>query len=213
MRTTCRLLFLTVVLTILPVCQAAPTPAIVPGANLWTLGVEYTNPQKILVKVPGQRKRQRFWYIILTMTNKSNGDIPFYPRCDLMTDTFKLVQAYRDTRKIVFNKIKKRYKRKYPFLESLEYAGNRILQGEDNTRDMVIIWPDFDLNAKNISLFIAGLSNETAVINHPIVVDENGQPKRIFLRKTLQLDYSIAGDKTLRNKSKLAFKKQNWIMR
>lgn len=213
MRTTSCLLFLTVVLAILPVCQAAPKPAIVPGANLWTLEVEYTNPQKILLKVPGQRKTQRFWYIILTMTNKSNNDVPFYPRCDLMTDTFKLVQAYRDTRKIVFNKIKKRYKKVYPFLESLEYAGNRILQGKDNTRDMVIIWPDFDLKAKNISLFVAGLSNETIAIDHPTVVDEDGLPKRIFLRKTLQLDYSIPGDKALRNKSRLIFKKQNWIMR
>ena len=207
------LLSCTVILTTFAICRAAPKPAIVPGANLWTLDVEYTNPQQIMIKVPGQRKPQRFWYIILTMTNKSGYDVPFYPRCDLMTDTLKLTQAYKDTGKIVFKKIKKRYKRKYPFLESLEYADNKILQGSDNTKDMVIIWPDFDPNAKKISLFISGLSNETVAIDHPTAKKENGQPQRIFLRKTFQLDYAIAGDETLRSTSGLIFKKQDWIMR
>ena len=213
MRITFHILALTVVLTAVAVCNAAPVPAIVQGANLWTVDVEYTNPEQIMVKIPGRRKPQRFWYIILTMTNTSGYDVPFYPRCDLMTDTLKLTQAYRDTRKIVFKKIKKRYRRRYPFLESLEYADNRILQGEDNAKDMVIIWPDFDPNAKKISLFIAGLSNETVAIDHPTEKDKNGLPKRIFLRKTLQLDYTIAGDKSLRSRSGLTFKKQRWIMR
>ena len=213
MRITFYILILTVILTATVACNAAPAPAIVPGANLWTVNVEYTNPEQIMVKIPGQRAPQRFWYIILTMTNKSGYDVPFYPRCDLMTDTLTLTQAYRDTRKRVFKKIAKRYKRKYPFLESLEYADNRILQGEDNTKDMVIIWPDFDLEAKKISLFVAGLSNETVAIDHPTAKNENGMPKKIFLRKTLQLDYAIAGDKALRHKSKLTFKDQTWIMR
>ena len=213
MRTTLLLLSLTCLLTTLTLCQAAPEPAIVPGPNLWTLDVEYTNPQQITVKVPGHRAPQRFWYIILTMTNGHNRDADFYPRCDLMTDTLRLTQAYRDTRNLVFKKIQKRHKKKYPFLESLEYADNRILQGQDNTKDMVIIWPDFDLKAKMISLFIAGLSNETVAIDHPTVKDENGQPEKVFLRKTLQLNYAIAGDKALRHKSRLTFKKQNWIMR
>ena len=213
MRTTFYVLSLACLLTTLTLCQAAPEPAIVPGANLWTLNVEYTGPQQIMVKVPGQRAPQRFWYILLTMTNNYNRDVDFYPGCDLMTNTLKLTQAYRDTRNIVFKKIQKRHKKKYPFLESLEYAEDRILQGEDNTKDMVIIWPDFDLKAKMISLFIAGLSNETVAIEHPTAKDENGQPEKIYLRKTLQLDYAIAGDKALRSRSRLMFKNQNWIMR
>ena len=214
MKTHVCILFLAVLLSVTWHCQAAPMPAIVPGASLWTLETVYTTPGQIMVKVPGQRKPQRFWYVILTMTNRFVRDVPFYPQCDLMTETFNLTQAYRDTKGVVSKKIKKRHKKKYPFLESLEFADNRVLRGEDNARDMVIIWPDFDLEAKNISLFISSLSNETVVIDHPRNVrDENGKVKKIFLRKTLQLDYSITGDKTLRSKSGLVFKGQHWVMR
>jgi len=39
---------------------------------------------------------------------------------------------------------------------------------------MVVIFPDFDPNARGISLFLAGLSNETIAIDHPTKNDENG---------------------------------------
>jgi len=193
--------------------MSAPKPAIVPGANIWTLNVVFTQPQQITVKIPGERKPQRFWYIILTVTNNAGIDVPFYPSCELVTDTFQIIPAYRDTRNVVFDKIQNRYKKKYPFLESLESAENKILQGQDNTKDLVIIWPDFDAKAKNISLFIAGLSNETKVIEHPTQKDKDGKPEKIYLRKTLELQYSIGGDPNLRSNTKLAFKSQNWQMR
>jgi len=166
-----------------------------------------------MVKLPGEKHAQRFWYIILTLTNNSNIDVPFYPGCELVTDTFQIIPAYRDTRNIVFDKIKNRYKKKYPFLESLEFADNKILQGQDNTKDLVIIWPDFCPKAKNISLFIAGLSNETAVIEHPTQKDPNGNPEKIYMRKTLELQYKIGGDPQLRSNTNLKYINKEWIMR
>jgi len=65
-----------------------------------------------------------------------------------MTDTFEITPAGKGTPASVFEQIKKRHQRKFPFLESLENAGNKILQGEDNTKDIAIIWPDFDAKAK-----------------------------------------------------------------
>ncbi len=192
---------------------SAPKPAVVPAPNQWTLNVVFNQPQQITVNVPGEKKHQRFWYIIITVTNKFDIDVPFYPSCELLTDTFQIIPAYRDTRNIVFEKIKNRHKKRYPFLESLEFANNKILQGEDNTKDFVIIWPDFDPKAKEIRLFLAGLSNETAVVEHPTEKDPNGNPKKLYLRKTLELQYSIGGDEKLRSSSTLEFKGQGWIMR
>ncbi|OQA04179.1 MAG: hypothetical protein BWY69_00081 [Planctomycetes bacterium ADurb.Bin401] len=192
---------------------SAPTPAVVPGANQWTLNVVFNQPQQITVKIPGERKPQRFWYIILTITNNSNIDAPFYPSCELVTDTFQVIPAYRDTRNIVLDKIKSRHKKTFPFLESLETADTRILQGEDNTEDLVIIWPDFEAKARNISLFIGGLSNETAVVEHPTKTDPNGNPEKIYLRKTLTLQYSISGDPNFRSNTKLVYKGMDWVMR
>ncbi|MFA6175690.1 MAG: hypothetical protein WC765_03820 [Phycisphaerae bacterium] len=206
-------LFLAIVLFGSAWAFAAPEPAIIPAASQWTLNVVFTQPQQITVKIPGVRKPQRFWYIIITATNNYQTDVPFYPACELLTDTFQSIPAYRDTRNVVFDKIKTRHKKKYPFLESLELADNRILQGIDNTKDMAIIWPDFDPKAKNISLFLAGLSNETIVVNHPTAKDPNGVAERIFLRKTLELQYAIGGDEKLRDSGTLVFKGKRWIMR
>ncbi|MGA2916465.1 MAG: hypothetical protein ABSE89_10610 [Sedimentisphaerales bacterium] len=192
---------------------SAPKPAIVPKPNQWTLDVVFTPPEQITVKIPGEKNAQRFWYIIVTLTNNSEIDVPFYPSCELVTDTFQIIPAYKDTRNIVFDKIQNRYKKKFPFLESLEFAGNKILQGQDNTEDLVIIWPDFDPKAKNISLFLAGLSNETAVVEHPTQKDPNGNPEKIYLRKTLQLQYTIGGDPRLRSETSLQYKNKEWVMR
>jgi hypothetical protein len=192
---------------------SAPKPAIVPAPNQWTLNVVFTQPEQITVKLDGGKKPQRFWYIIITLTNSAGIDVPFYPTCELMTDTFKTISAYRDTKNIVFDKIKNRHKKKYPFLESLELAENKILQGQDNTKDFAIIWPDFDPKAKEIRLFIAGLSNETAMLEHPIKKDPNGVAEKIYLRKTLGLQYSIRGDAALRSNTALTYKNKEWVMR
>jgi hypothetical protein len=114
---------------------------------------------------------------------------------------------------MLFNQVKRRHKSKYPFLEPLNSAGTKILQGEDNTKDIAVIWPDFDSKAKNLQLFITGLSNETVAVDHPLKKDQMDGPVKIFLRKTLELSYSLKGDQTLRTNGSFAYKGKRWIMR
>jgi len=195
------------------VCLAAPEPAIVPGSGEWTIDVIFEHPQQIMLQVGFDNKPRRFWYMIVTLTNKANRDVDFYPKCDLMTDTFQIIPAGKETPAAVFEQIKRRHQSGYPFLEPLEKAGNKILQGEDNTRDIAIIWPDFDAQAKNIKVFITGLSNETVAIDHPIAKDEAGKPVKVYLRKTLQLSYALRGDTSLRSEDGLSYKGRRWVMR
>lgn len=195
------------------VCVAAPKPAVLPRPGDWTVEVVFEHPQQIVLRLPGEGKPRRFWYTIVTLTNKTNRDVDFYPKCDLMTDTFRITPAGKDTPAAVFERIKRRHQSRYPFLEGLERAGNKILQGEDNTKDIAIIWPDFDARAKNIKVFISGLSNETVAIDHPIAKDETGRPVRVFLRKTLELSYTVGGDAALRSDARLIYKDKRWIMR
>jgi hypothetical protein len=192
------------------VCLAAPEPAVVAKPGDWTLDVRFENPQQIVL--PGA-VQQRYWYIILTLTNKSGRDVDFYPQCDLLTDTLQIVPAVKGTSAALFDRIKNRHHGKYPFLELLENAGDKMLQGEDNTKDIAVIWPDFDPNAKSVSVFISGLSNETAVIENPAEKDQDGKPVKIYLRKTLELTYSIAGDPKFRDDQKLKFENKLWVMR
>ena len=195
------------------VSTAAPTPAIVQIGNDWTVDVKYEHPQQIAVRDDPSSKSGRYWYTIITLTNNIGRDVDFYPKCDLMTDTFKIVPAGRKTPAKVFEKIKARHQSKYPFLESLEKTDNKILQGKDNTKDIAIIWPDFDPKAKNIKLFVAGLSNETVVIDHPVAKDENGGPKKVYLRKSLELSYALGGDPAFRDDLRLTVKGKRWVMR
>ncbi|MFH1716084.1 MAG: hypothetical protein ABIF19_01925 [Planctomycetota bacterium] len=192
---------------------AAPEPAIVPAPGQWTVDVEFTHLQQIVLRRGPRNQPVRFWYTILTLTNHTGNDVDFYPKCDLMTDSFQILSAGRAVTPAVFEQIKTRHRSKYPFLEPLEQAGNKILEGEDNAKDIAVIWADFDDKATNIKLFITGISNETAVVDHPISKDDAGTPLRVFLRKTLELSYDLKGDPALRSDASLTYKGKRWIMR
>jgi len=195
------------------VCPAAPEPAIVPAPGQWTLDVEFTHPQQITLPGGSDKKPRQYWYTILTLTNNTNNDVDFYPKCDLMTDNFQIIPAGKYVSSILFNQVKARHKSIYPFLEPLDSAGTKILQGQDNTKDIAVIWPDFDAQAKNLQLFITGLSNETVAVNHPVQKDQMGEPVKVFLRKTLELSYSLKGDQALRTDGSFTYKGKRWVMR
>lgn len=194
-------------------CGAAPEPAVVPGPEVWTVDVRFEHPKQIMFRTGLYDQPERFWYIILTLTNKMGYDVDFYPRCDLMTDTFEIISSGDRVPAAVFERIKRRHQTKYPLLELLENAGNKILQGADNAKDVVIIWRDFDAEAKNIKLFMSGLSNETVVFDHPVAKNEEGKPIKVFLRKTLELSYKLGGDPAFRSDVKLLPAGKRWIMR
>jgi len=194
-------------------CFAAPKPAIVPAPDKWTVDVEFTHPQQIVMGQDPSGQPLRYWYVILTLTNNTGRDVEFYPMCDLMTDSFQIISAGKFVSPLVFRQIKQRHKARYPFIEPLDKSGNKLLEGEDNTKDIAIIWPDFDTKAKNIKIFITGLSNETAIVPHPISRNSTGEPIRLFLRKTLEISYTLKGDAALRSNTSLLYKGKRWIMR
>ncbi len=194
-------------------CLAAPQPAIVQRPGQWTLEVRYEHPQQIVMPW-GPKGETRFWYMIVSVTNRTGQDVDFYPKCDLLTDTFRVVPAGWGVTPAVFAAIKQRHQSRYPFLESLQAVGNRVLQGEDNAKDIAIIWSDFDTQALGFKVFMTGLSNETAVVPHPVAVDAaSGRPVPIYLRKTLELTYALRGDPALRSSVEVLYKGQAWVMR
>jgi hypothetical protein len=198
------------VLALFGVCLAAPKPAIVPKPGDWTLEVRYEQPQQMVLE---GAMPQRYWYVILSLTNKSGKDVDFYPASELVTDTIQVVPAVKGTSSVLFEKIKNRHQGRYPFLQLLETADNKMLQGQDNAVDIAVIFPDFDPNAKAVSIFITGLSNETVVLDHPTEKDQDGKPVKIYLRKTLELSYTLAGDPSFRSEQKLKFEGKRWVMR
>ena len=195
------------------ICAGAPEPLVVQGAGLWTASVMFTHPQQLVLRSAVDNKPIRFWYGLVTVNNDTGRDVGFYPKCDLMTDTFEILPAGRGVSGAVFEQIRRRHQARYPLLEWLEQTDSKLLEGEDNAKDIAIIWPDFDGRAKNIKIFISGLSNETVAIDHPVARDEAGKPVKVFLRKTLELSYDVKGDPGTRSDADIVFKSKRWIMR
>jgi hypothetical protein len=214
MRTVFGVLFIAALVTVAPVSIGYPTPAVAQKIDQWTLRTVYSQPEQIMLKMPGESTPQRFWYLILSVTNESEQEaVEFYPVCQLITDTFEVIPADKKVPTGVFEMVKQKHQGSYPFLESLDFKDHRVFQGQDNMRSFAIIWPDFDMKAKQIDLFVGGLSNEIAVVEHPTLKDENGSPKKIFLQKTLDLKYAVAGDEQLRSDIKIKEIKKAWVMR
>jgi len=210
-----RFVFSALIIFVVMTCVSfsAPEPAIVPNPGDWTVDVTFEHPQQIVLQSDALGTPRRFWYIIITLINNTNQDVDFYPNCELMTDTFEIIPAGKSVSPAVFELIKTRHQSRYPFLESLQKTDNKILQGEDNAKDIAIIWPDFDVQATSFQVFISGLSNETVAIDHPVQKDENGMPIKVYLRKTLDLSYNLRGDTNLRSDLSIAYKGERWIMR
>ncbi len=210
-----KIAFVSLVIVGVSVCLSAgaPEPAVVQGPGQWTVDVVFEHPHEIMLLLAGDKGPRRFWYTILTLTNNTGEDVDFYPKCELMTDTFEITPAGKEVPAAVFENIKRRHQGSHPFLESLGQTSSKILQGRDNTKDIAVIWPDFAPKAKNIRLYIAGLSNETVAIDHPVARDEAGEPVKIYLRKTLELSYAVSGDPALRSERDLSYTGKRWVMR
>jgi len=63
-----------------------------------------------------------------------------------------------------------------------------------------------------VKMFLAGLSNETSVVNIPDKKNPEAT-KKIILKKTLSLEYNIPGDSKRRTAQQLEFSKRSWVMR
>ncbi|HVT81856.1 MAG TPA: hypothetical protein VHM90_14515 [Phycisphaerae bacterium] len=156
----------------------------------WELNFKYGPVERVYVDIDG--KSVPYWFIRYTVTNNSGKDVLFTPSFELVSENGEALQAFKERDQktnipaAVFNKIKGLYKN--TLLMSPTEIYGKLLQGEDNARDGVIIFPAIDPNARNFKLFVMGLSGETTdkVIN-PLT----GKP--VLLQKTLELDLNIPG--------------------
>jgi len=160
---------------------AHPIPSIVPVS--WELNFKHGPLERIYVPVNGQQKP--FWYMRYTVINNSGKDVLFTPSFELVAETGSVAEAFKDVPNEVFAKIKDMYKNQ--FLQSPTSIYGRLLQGQDNAKDGVVIFTDIDAEARNFQLFVSGLSGETAEVKNPI----SGKP--VILQKTLELDFNLPG--------------------
>ncbi len=227
LRTTARALVL-----MLATATAADAAAYIPGqgARSWQLDFDFVDPQTITVKLPGADKPQTFWYMLYTVTNNTGREVPFLPRFELMTNTMRVLPGDPGVHPLVFAAIQKRHRPTHPLLVEPVKMMGRLLQGADNARSSVVIWPQFDIKANQFTVYVAGLSGEAKLLPNPDY--KPGQPEyktktlpsgatvrvpvnlRYFtLRKTLALRYLLPGDLKTRDTAHAGRLGMEWIMR
>ena len=196
--------------------MAAPEPALVQGPGTWQLEFQLYNdrPAPITLQVPGTNEVKTYWYLLYKVTNPTDKAINFYPRFEMFTDTLHLSRGGVAERRYVYEAIRKRYAGTIPLMEPSAMVAGRILVGEDNARDSVAVFEDFDPKATRVKVFVMGLSNETVTVPSPVRVDkETAEPVEVLLRKTLALEYRVAGDPRDPGNRAMLYQNRDWVMR
>jgi hypothetical protein len=86
-----------------------------------------------------------------------------------------------------------------------------LLQGEENAREGVVIWPANSLDTGEIAVYAGGFSGETKAID---VADPNtGKLIKATLRKTLMHRYLLPGELRNRDGTPLEPYETRWILR
>lgn len=217
-------LALLVVAFIAATLVVVPTVA-APKANnvqdTWTLKINYTSPHPIMIRVPGQKAPQLFWYFTYLVTNNTGEDQMFTPEIVLYTSTGQIIQAGAEINPFVYQKIKKIHNDPL-LLDGLSVTGN-LLQGADNAKSGIAVFPNFDKKAASFDIFFGGLSGDSAVVKLPSPIEVttisiDGKTKKIkknsvILAKTLQLKYRIGTEARDRIAAKVKLERKGWIMR
>lgn len=192
---------------LVPALTAAPEPALVTKA--WEFKFTYETPRPIAVQnIRGEW--EWYWYLPYKVVNNTGQERLFIPEVTIATDAGDIIQAGKGVRTAVFDAIKKRIGNR--LLESPTDVVGQFRQDEDNAKDSVAIWPATKHNVDRLTLFIAGLSGETAVIKVPDPADTT-KTIDALVTKTFMIDYELPGAPTNPQEQSVVYKGQKWIMR
>jgi hypothetical protein len=182
---------------------AYPEPAIITTA--WQFDIEFDRPRVISVRTPGTQQVREYWYLPYTVTNNTGEDRLWVPQVTIYNSAGEVVSAGKGIPPVVFDRIKQQLENE--LLERPINVVGQLLQGADNARDSVFIWPVSKEDVDSSRVFIGGLSGETALVEDPA----GGDP--ILLRKTLLLEYQTPGYTGPVELKPVKLVRQDWVMR
>lgn len=127
------------------------------------------------------------------------------PSFTLFTDSGQIIASGRGVPARVVDDIKQLLA--YPLLETQNEIIGEIFHGREHARDGLVVWLADQIDVNEISMFVGGLSGETATVNNPAT------GKEVVLRKTLERDYLVPGDVLPRGSKPVELIEQQWVMR
>ena len=179
---------------------AYPTPAVVPYR--WELTFE---PGPLRLYVDSADDSNVYWYFTYKVTNRTGRDQVWAPSLTLFTDSGEIMNSGRDVPARVVDSIDALLGNE--LLESQNEIIGDIHHGKEHAKEGLAVWPAKSTDINELSLFVAGISGETARITNPVTSED------VVLRKTLQRDYLIRGDALARGSKPAELVHQEWILR
>ncbi len=179
---------------------AYPKPATVPYR--WELDFE---PGELRLWVDTAGGSAAYWYFAYKVTNRTGRDQVWAPSFTVFTDAGQIVKSGRAVPNRVADEIRDLLGN--TFLETQNEAIGDIFHGREHAKEGLVIWPAQNTDVNELSLFIAGISGETARVINPVTNEQ------VLLRKTLQRDYLIRGDALARGSKPAELVRQQWILR
>lgn len=183
--------------------SAAPEPAPVPIR--WELTFDPGPLRVMTVNVDGAQAA--YFYFTYKVINSTGEDLFFTPTFEMFTDDGDLIRSGRDVPEAVTAHILRRLRN--PLMEDEIDIQDRLLQGPENAREGLVVWPVRNMRVDEIKVFVRGLSGETKTIQRP----DTGEP--VTLRKTLMLVHEVPGEIDPTSSRPLTRREDltRWIMR
>lgn len=185
---------------------SVPQPDAVP--TRWQLDFQ-VGPMRLITLESDSGEPRAWWYMTLEVENNSGRDQFFVPAFDLTTDEGQVVRAGRGVPGKVYRELLDLLDD--PLLDTQFAVQDVLLQGEENARRVLIVWPAADLDADELSVFFIGFSgeNEAYRVRDP----ETGELREFVLRKTYRVDYCVPGE--MWNRGSRPFERcgSQWVLR
>jgi hypothetical protein len=188
-----------------PMAVAAPEPDPVP--RRWQLTVT-PGPLRV-TRVEHDGQSRLYYYMTYKVVNTSDTDLLFTPSFEMANDEGELKRSGRDVPAAVTAKILELLEN--PLLDDQINIVGTLLQGEENAKEGLVVWPVNTPHVRAIEVFGNGFSGETRTID--AYDPQTKGKKRVTLRKTLMLRYQPLGETKPTGAENLPVIEQRWIMR
>lgn len=184
---------------------AQPQPAPVP--KRWQLDLDVGPFRMTTIDVNGSPRA--YYYLTYRVVNNTGRDQLLAPAWDLASEDSAVQRSGRDVPAEVTRQIIEGLEN--PFIQDQIAIIGPLLQGVENAKHGVVIWPVRDMKVDYLQIFAAGFSGETATIQTPD--PQTGESRNILLRKSLMLRYHSPGELDPNSIDPLRADERRWVMR
>lgn len=185
-----------------PLVGLAPEPDAVP--RRWELQVDSSELRLVTIDVPNLGPR-KYLYMTFKATNNSGQDMLFAPSFELSDGEGRVYRSGRDVPLFVTQQLLASTQN--PFIQDQIGIIGEFLQGAENAKDGLAIWPVDGFSPAQLTVYAAGFSGETKTVTSP-----DGKSKFV-LRKTLRLEFQTPGDLATPSSEAYPVAARGWIMR